>query len=278
MHSFSGYLLARDDPLRFAFIDEAGISGSPSDVVSVVAAVVIEADLHWRDLDEYLSRVVLAHIPEEHRKDFVFHAKSISGRKGIFRDINQWPPKRRWQVIKDVLRGNVDIGFDVCLGFVRRTKDNDEEYGRKEAARRRHLTAQFLCLKMIQQLMSVKYPKENATIIIEDQPERKRDLEELQKLLQTPVDERALFKDISPLKNVVHSPHFVNKKQSRHLQFADAVAFAFRGYLSGYKYYDELLSAMFDGPPPAFLLQKPDSGLMSFQGRLVSIDEAAETG
>jgi hypothetical protein len=70
--SISGVELDGDRMARDIYLDESGISGS--EPIAVVAGVIIQRDVHWLPVQEYIDELIREYIPEEHRKGFVFHA------------------------------------------------------------------------------------------------------------------------------------------------------------------------------------------------------------
>ncbi|WPZ35404.1 DUF3800 domain-containing protein [Thalassobaculum sp. OXR-137] len=242
--------------MRHIFIDEAGTSaGEP---VTVVAGVIIRSDCHWRQLDEYLLTIIKRHIPEQYQDGFVFHAKDISAGNGIFSDRNLWPPKRRWDIIKDVLRANREIGYDIVLGIVR--KDKETKLTPAQEAHIRHLSAFAHCLTGVELFLKNLASDEIATVVIEDIPERRKHLKEVQQDMLNPSDNAPWDRNAVPLRHIVQTPLFAEKADSRHLQYADACSFAMRGYCAGFKGFDQLVSEMLVSGSVQIMPQDKDFG------------------
>ena len=237
--------------MRMIYMDEAGTS--TAERVSVVAAVVVRPDDHWLKLQTYLDEVKRKYIPEDLWDGWVFHAKKISaGSVPPFKDQKKglWGPKNRWSLMKEVLSANKSVGFDVVFGYARVDEALAANTSKANEVHIRHLMAYTECLLGCEQLL--RGYGELASLTIEDIPERKNalrsvkaDLQNAKYVREGPLGQYSRF---VPIRQIPEAANFVDKSECSLLQYADHCAFAMRGYLSGYRYFDELLDALFVSP------------------------------
>ena len=224
--------------MRFIYVDEAGISAKEE--VAVVAGVIINADKDWKALENYLLAVRDKHIPPEHRKGFIFHAKDISAGNKLFSDRKQWPPHKRKQLIKDLLWARPTVGFSISVGLSR--KEHGKYKNEKGYALVRHLCAYASCLVGCEQYMrEFGEQGEVAMIIAEDTPTAKKHVKDVHDDLVSTEPEFPVFRELLPMRHIVDTVHFAEKARSPLLQFADACAFAFRRHLSGFAGAEEYM-------------------------------------
>lgn len=239
--------------MRLIYIDEAGTAAH--EPVTVVAGIIVDADGQWRHLEEYLKRIRDHYLPEEDRKDFVFHATDIfSGTKYFSRE--KWALSTRLNILEDILLARARIGFSVSVGYSFRV---DGKYPNEDGYRRvRHMSAYSFCLMGCEDHIRKFGDREEIAIVIaEDLPEMRSHLKTIHHDLTKEDSEYPAFRDLIPFRHIVDTIHFAPKAQSALLQFADAFAFAMRRHMAGYPHAARLVAAI-EGPaslgtlPPKF--------------------------
>jgi hypothetical protein len=89
--------------VRLVYLDEAGISSKEDEPFLTVAGIIVDADSKLNSIENHLERLVMRHIPAQHREGFVFHATELfNGGGKVFRrekpdfiGPHQWPLVRR---------------------------------------------------------------------------------------------------------------------------------------------------------------------------------------
>jgi hypothetical protein len=230
--------------VRFVFTDEGGISRSEPWVV--VAGVFVHGDDQLIPLEDELERLKLKHIPEEDRRDFVFHAKDIWSGKGIFKDREKWPLARRLDILHDLAAVPVKLDIPIVYEALERaTLDlaNSEEAvraGRPPTSFEESVAAHAIvfcsCTLRIEQLMREVWPEEVAQMVAEDNDQVRALVKGTHENFRDPSRANGQMMDatILPLKKIRGSVHFANKAESKPLQLADLCAFVIRGHLSGH--------------------------------------------
>ena len=101
--------------MRFLFMDEAGTSGAPHEIVRVVATIIVDADSQLLRAEAALKEVLGA-VPDKFAKNFIFHAEEIWG-SPRFRD-DAWPMTDRKLLLESVMaiprRLGLPIAFGIC--------------------------------------------------------------------------------------------------------------------------------------------------------------------
>lgn len=212
--------------------------------MTVVAAVIVP-QAAWRKLEDYRQRIIRHYIDQDLQEGFIFHAKDITGGdKKPFRD---WGGERRWQFVKDMISGPPELGFSVAIGVAYAKRDpSTGKKENKELAAQRHIAAHEFALTFADKYVDKAYDQsETATVIAEDSHEMRRRLRVLHS--QMLAQKTKVSRIAGGIKRTVGTINFAEKEGEPLLQFADAYAFAFRRFLSGHKYSEELVHAMVTG-------------------------------
>jgi hypothetical protein len=73
--SISGTAVNGEKLMRFVYLDESGTSSNEQ--IAVVAGVIINADLQWKRVEEYIDNLIRLHVPLELRDGFTFHGTDL---------------------------------------------------------------------------------------------------------------------------------------------------------------------------------------------------------
>jgi hypothetical protein len=228
--------------VRFAFIDEGGISKYEPFVV--VAAALVHGDRQLIHIENELGRLVRKHnIPDSLRSGFRFHATDIwSGTGKVFGDKSSWPPPKRYDLLREIARVPNRFDVPIVYGAVERaslTLPADEELSTHQKLVGAHVSAFVLCTLEIEDTMRKYFDEEIAQIVAEDNDAARAALKQAHALLRDPdrLKRKITHADLLPLHSIRNSIHFATKEESSPLQLADVAAFLIRGHLAG-KYGD----------------------------------------
>jgi Protein of unknown function (DUF3800) len=239
--------LRGDLPVRYIFIDEAGISAN--EPISVVAGIIVHADKQCAPAEEAIENV-LDLIPDHKRAQCAaFSAKKIWGDEKLREN---WPLDERMHLLKEMMSIPRKLKLAVAFGTCLRTTQLPENLLKDRGitlVQAHHGLAFQECVARTDSWIN-KYARYNevATVIAEDVPESKNLLRRLAKHLLTthyntsPKNVRVVHygtaapnvREFKP-RNVsrIRLPiHFVEKQDEALLLIADACAFGFRRFLS----------------------------------------------
>lgn len=250
--------------MRFAFIDEAGLSKKAHEPYLVMAGALIDPDSDYRRTESEIRALVDQHFPGTlygFGEQFNFHAKDIWHGSGSFpRD--SWRLQERLSLLSDLVKIISQNSLPVVYGFVDRQKHaarRKEEWPidpvEKDIANDAASIAYFHCVKRIEQWMRENAADEVASLTLENSPKIKRVIEGLHALIVNRIDQKEPFmtKVIFSFP-ITQAAHFVEKKQSPLIQLADVAAFVLKRKLQGCKrigpIYDELRPVIFNRSSP----------------------------
>lgn len=246
------------------YIDEAG--QSDREPVTVVVGVVVDVMAQWKAAEAALGAVFDQMVPRRYRPDFYFHAKEIWGSQK-YRE--GWPKEDRLAFMKRVMALPMELELPIVIGKVRRDAGIVMADGSLAGPEEHHVLAFGLCVeKADYYLRNYRSAGHLATVICESAPgvEKKlvgivRDLQQKHMFMggstahfSTP-ESRGVHPGLIPLKReqsdrvgyhverVIDRVHFVEKGGAPILQMADALAFAFRRFLSDQEYGEEFVDA-----------------------------------
>jgi hypothetical protein len=234
-------------PVRFIYVDEAGISAP--EPVTVVVGVIVHADKHWRAAESRINNQILdAFVPPSQRANFIFHAKEVySGGKQV--DRNTWGFRQRLEFIKAMAAVPRQFQMAVSLGMVRRESNaaSEEDLKRLNLSKEQwqHMFAFGFCIgRADKYLRDHVASDEVATIVAEDAPDMRQFLRRALDILRkhpitlptamlNPTKKEKELGVITQqpeqfVSRIVDNVHFAEKKFAFLLQLADACAFSFR--------------------------------------------------
>jgi hypothetical protein len=105
--------------LRIAYLDEAGISNSVQEPYLVVAGVILQADEHWRPLEEHFRAMARRYLPDDPNP--LFHAMDIFHGTGKFPRA-EWPRERRWHLLSELAEIPRKFELPIVFGFNNRQR------------------------------------------------------------------------------------------------------------------------------------------------------------
>lgn len=215
----------------------------------VVAGIFVHGDDQLVPLEKALGFLVEKHIPEEDRRDFVFHAKDIwSGTGKIFKDREKWPLPRRLRILRDLARIPRKLGIPIVYEAIERAKlrlaDSEEakRAGRPptpfEESVAAHAIAFMACTLRIEQAMRARWPNEIAQMVAEDNDQARTLVKGTHEIFRDPskADGKIIPNNILPIRKIRGSVHFASKAESGPLQLADLCAFVIRGHCAGHRH------------------------------------------
>src|SRR5581483_8259284 len=115
-YSLSCYTLAGDNLVRFIYLDESGISAKER--VTVVAAIIVNADKELKAVQEHIDTIISDYVPEKYQEGFSFHAKDLfhgSGRTPF--DRRHFPLDWARTALKRLLLVPGTFGLPIIYGF-----------------------------------------------------------------------------------------------------------------------------------------------------------------
>lgn len=237
--------------MYFVYMDEAGTSAN--EPVTVVAGIILHADLQWKVAFEELQNVLDRFVPASLRKGFIFHAKDIwNGYRG------EWNFEDRRQLVAEVASIPRRIGAAISLGKVRRDASSVEFEGLKHHELQ-HITAFTLAVseanKFIRKRAAIG---EVAALIAEDVHNLRKELrtslsvdadiisnDNLRKTqLEEAMGSHPAPAEFGGIDQIIDTIHFVEKDGAPLLQIADACAFSFRRYFAELNFGETLIKSM----------------------------------
>jgi hypothetical protein len=245
--------------VRYIYADESGISVNES--VTVVAAVIIDADKQWRAVEKEIEALIHEYVPGEHRQDFVFHAKDLFAGSGHIFDRNKYPRERSGDALKQLLALPRRLGLPVVFGMTRKEPipDSPTKLERREKTVLHHSYTFALCVLAAENYLR-EYTDESevATLIAEINTDTQRVLKATHFLMQgkdrTSEGAKAFALlnsfagHLMPIKRIVDTVHFAEKNGAILLQLADACAMTIRHYFEDKPYSEEFIAAFVGNP------------------------------
>jgi Protein of unknown function (DUF3800) len=226
--------------VKLVYIDEAGISSFAHEPHLVVAAVIINPDTQWRNLERYYSDLAEELFPEPdystveyYNRDlyrFVFHAKDIWHGSGAFPRKN-WSKSERLKVLARLAQVPRLFNLRVAVGIVDREQYKKailKEIPKSKPANIQIMTHVFAFVAAVQDVdleLSKNAPDEVAILIAEDTQKVKSTIKWIHEGYTYPFDDGEDETDGFSTKRIVDTVHFAKKQDSLLLQVADHCAF-----------------------------------------------------
>lgn len=236
LRALLGGELKGDKLVRFAYLDEAGISSFKHEPVAVVAGVIVHADRQWRSLYEHFEDLQNRFVPEENRDGFVFHAKDIWHGNGVF-DRDKWKGDRR-EVLRELCNTVRKFQLPVIYGLSHKPKvldalSNVDEHS-QEVTWVSYMAAFADCAISAEKWMRKYAEHEVISLILENNAQLKKYAHALHKELikKSPIAELCYVKEI-PFTKIIDAPSFMEKDDAPPLQLADLCAFLIKRWASG---------------------------------------------
>jgi len=244
------------------YTDEAGTTAP--EPVSVVAALIVNPDVHWFPVMQRAREIWDHHIPSEYRhenqhtlhKDFTFHAKRVSdGTK-----YPRWKEKSRRGLLQAMMA--VPGEFDIPITFAAVKRDAFDWSGwpahRKKQmtpAKSDHMFAFMGCIGAANEFVRTEYENELAQVISDHHSEMPEILRTTLNDLQArpfpvetvvPREGRDLEVRTKLLRadRIIDEVYFLERRSAPFLQIVDAVAFGLRRYLARQSSGEDYLHAI----------------------------------
>jgi hypothetical protein len=224
--ALGGGVLRGASPLRFVYLDEAGVS-APQPVV-VVAGLIVHADKHWRRLHARLNELAQKCFPDGIPEGFFFHADDImQGNKPFERE--KWQLPKRLAVLQSLLSIAMEVQVPVAYGYIRK-KPEWTLPDPRDAEAWYHTCAFGFCAMAAEDFMRTEaWQHEVATLVAEHRQNSPRHIKYRHKMMasdSSPLHDIGGFRRLLPFRCIVDTPHFVAKTEAPLIQLADAYAFA----------------------------------------------------
>lgn len=272
--------------MRNIYIDEAGTS--TPEPVSVVAALVVNPDVHWFPVMRRVQGLWDHHIPSEYRhdnqhalhKDFTFHAKRVSDASKYPR----WKEESRRALLGAMMAIPGEFDIPITFGAVKRGAldwSGWPEHRKKQITPTKsdHMSAFMGCIGEANKLVRTEYPNELAQVISDHHSEMPAILRTTLNDMQArpfPVETQAPREGRDPeirtaflgADRIIDELYFLEHRNAPFLQIVDAVAFGLRRYLARQSSGDDYLFSI----SGAGLLEMPDDWNMFF-GSISSKDK-----
>lgn len=228
VRAFGGGALAGENVTKFVHMDEAGISHS--EPYCVQAAVIVDADREWKQLEQRLAGLIHELVPAEHVPGYIFHAKAVfHGTDPAFSRERLPNPADRADVVRQFAGITREFRLPIVMGWVQRSALPADFLNRpkKDVSADIHALAYLNCVSEVDEWMCRLTEWEVAMLLVENNNESKKMLKAIHSLLKLPVSARQIkFENIKPFRRIVEQPSFCEKEPLGLLQIADACAFS----------------------------------------------------
>lgn len=244
LHAFGGGALFGDRLVRLVYMDEAGIS--QHEPITVVAGVLIHGDTQLNLAERHLVELVKKHIPEPHRRGFVFHAthlfNGVSGADAIFgRDNPEWPIERRLEIADDLALCFREFDLRITLGVAHRKNMKEvfpsfSSLTEAQKAAAMHSAAFMMCSIYVEKWMREFGGDENCLLVVENHERHRNKLKTIQRDLQNPHENFSLGDEWDfyfPFSRIREDPLFQEKRPHSVLQLADFAAYVMKRAFNG---------------------------------------------
>jgi hypothetical protein len=251
--------------MRNIYTDEAGTSAP--EPVSVVAALIVNPDIHWFPVVRRVREIWDQHIPSEYRhdnkhrlhKDFTFHAKQVSdGTKHP-----RWAEVSRGTLLRAMMAIPSEFEIPIAFAAVKRGALDwsgwpQERKKSMTPAKSDHMSAFMGCIGAANEFVRTEYENELAQIIADDNGEMREILRVTLNTLQGqpfPVETEAHREGREPEKRtvilradrIIDEVSFLAPRNAPFLQIVDACAFGLRRYLARQSHGEDYLYAISAG-------------------------------
>jgi hypothetical protein len=248
--------------MRNIYIDEAGTSAP--EPVSVVAALIVNPDVHWYPVMRRVREVWDHHIPSEYRhenrhklhKDFTFHAKSVSDASKYPR----WNEASRRALLQAMMGIPGEFDIPITFGAVKRGAfdwSGWPEHRKKQMtpAKSDHMSAFMGCIGEANKFIRIEYPNELAQVISDHHSEMPQILRTTLNDMQArpfPMETYVRREGRDPetrtellgADRIIDEVYFLKHRNAPFLQIVDAVAFGLRRYLARQSSGEDYLHAI----------------------------------
>jgi hypothetical protein len=206
-----------------------------------VVGIIVHGDIQLNLIERHLVGLVEKHIPEPHRRGFVFHAthlfNGVSGGGTIFgRDNPDWPIERRLKIADDLALCFRDFDLRITLGVAHRKNmkevfPNFASLPEAQKASALHSAAFMVCSMYVEKWMREFGGDENCLLVVENHERHRNQLKKIQRDLQNPDKKFSLGDEWDfyfPFTRIREDPLFQEKRPHSILQLADFAAYVMK--------------------------------------------------
>lgn len=225
--SIAGVPLEGNRLVRLTYLDDSGLFNEKHDPFLVIGGVIIDADRQLVAVEDHIEELVRKHIPEKDWDGFVFHATELWSGSKYFDRVN-WSREKRLLILQDLAMIPSKFDLLVTLGFQdRKLLKPPSHWDLKTKELSAHIDVFARFCETVERYMREFAPDEVTLLIFEDRDT----IREITK------HAHAMFRDSNrvsafgsnlyyfPFSKIRDTIHFARKKESRHLQVADACTF-----------------------------------------------------
>jgi len=227
---------------RFVYVDESGISSKER--VTVVAAVIVNADKELKAVEERVESIIAKYVSEKYQEGFSFHATDLFHGGGRIFDRRQYLLETSHEILKKLLRVTGEFRLPIVYGYSEKTSllELFKKVPPRHAAAIHHAYTYSMCVVAAERYMREKAQQsELASLVVENNDNSQKAIKMIHALMRSRnLDEAspALVSDLKqmapgclPITKIVHGVYFASKEDSVVLQIADACAFTIRCFL-----------------------------------------------
>ena len=221
--------------MRCVYLDEAGLGDERDEPITVVAAVLVDADRQWRLLEADIQNIIETLVPQPSRRGFEFHAKELfSGSKSF-----PWSKAIRHAILAEFVALFQKHGLPILTGASLRAQirqlleTGDKKIAQKHLDLAAHNFAFLDATGKVDFLLRTVAPDEVGMCFADETIFQREDW------LRTTLD---FFRKMSltgiqtdRFEHLVDTLYFAASHESLGLQLADSAAFLFKRHLMGKK-------------------------------------------
>lgn len=246
--------------VRFAYMDEAGISNPEHEPYVVVCGIIVHGDDELNRVESALDALVRDFIPVEYHGTFVFHAMHLFNGGGPVFKRDEWPLERRLEIADRLAAIPRLFNLPITFGSYERKSYPDVVDGIEVSNRDKlkgSFAAAFLPSAMqVEMWMRLHAQRENCVLVIENNDLMRNLINEVQDVYRKGQLLRDMFQDgneptgaqavLLPFEKIRHRPLWDIKQPSSVLQIADFAAYVWKRHImedAGYDRFWKPISA-----------------------------------
>lgn len=230
--------------MRLMYVDEAGLSRQDDEPYTVVAGVVLHADLELSAVEDDIAALVDKHIPADIPSRFVLSAKEIFNGGSTLKRNEGWDSERRYAIATDLTKLIQRSDIRVIIGVVDRASVPDFGMFRNETENA-HVAAFSMCYLRCEDWMRKNHPSEIVLMVVEETSSSTA----LKRMTREHQD-RMFVSRLNvgmlplPLRHIKLDPLFQAKSPHSPLILADYCAYVWKRHLAGKGFYKQFLFPM----------------------------------
>jgi len=248
--------LAGDNLARFIYADESGISSK--EAVSVVAAVIVNADKEYEPVENYVKELITEYVPKEHREGFVFRGSDLfHGTGRTLFDRRTFPLSRSKEALKKIVEIPRHFKLPVAWGFISKKHafSRVRQLKPREQAAVYHAFTYAFCALSAERFMREHTDREAATFVAELNTDTQQAVKNMCRLLRgklvNELGGQMTYEMLSslrpkylPIRQIKDEVFFTEKDGAFLMQIADACALVLRYYIESKPNCEEFYEAI----------------------------------